>query len=62
MNRHPDVFDRPTRLPKIPSAARRRRGVVFFKPGVVAEVRYLAGSQLRHATLQSLAFETGDGG
>ena len=32
-------------------------GVVFFQPGVVAEVRYLAGSELRHATLQSLAFE-----
>jgi bifunctional non-homologous end joining protein LigD len=31
-------------------------GVVFFEPGVMAEVRYLAGSQLRHATLQSLAF------
>lgn len=37
-------------------------GVVFFGPGVVAEVRYLAGSKLRHATLQSLAFEAGDGG
>ena len=36
-------------------------GVVFFQPGVVAEVRYLAGSQLRHATLQSLAFEPDDG-
>lgn len=35
-------------------------GVVFFEPGVVAEVRYLAGSQLRHATLQSLAFRPGD--
>ena len=32
-------------------------GVVFFEPGVAAEVRYLAGSQLRHATLQALAFE-----
>ena len=32
-------------------------GVVFFEPGVVAEVRYLAGSPLRHATLLSLAFE-----
>jgi bifunctional non-homologous end joining protein LigD len=32
-------------------------GVVFFEPGVVAEVRYLAGSQLRHATLQSLTFD-----
>jgi bifunctional non-homologous end joining protein LigD len=32
-------------------------GAVFFKPGVVAEVRYLAGSQLRHATLRSLAFD-----
>ena len=36
-------------------------GVVFFQPGVVAEVRYLAGSQLRHATLQSLAFDMGNG-
>ena len=36
-------------------------GVVFFEPGVVAEVRFLAGSQLRHATLLSLAFEPGDG-
>lgn len=36
-------------------------GVVFFEPGVVAEVRYLAASQLRHATLQSLVFEPGDG-
>lgn len=32
-------------------------GAVFFEPGVVAEVRYLAGSQLRHATLLSLAFD-----
>ncbi len=32
-------------------------GAVFFEPGVVAEVRYLAGSQLRHATLRSLVFE-----
>ena len=32
-------------------------GALFLEPGVVAEVRYLAGSQLRHATLQSLAFE-----
>jgi bifunctional non-homologous end joining protein LigD len=32
-------------------------GVVFFEAGVIAEVRYLAGSQLRHATLQSLAYE-----
>ena len=31
--------------------------VVFFEPGVAAEVRYLAGSRLRHATLQALAFE-----
>jgi bifunctional non-homologous end joining protein LigD len=36
-------------------------GVVFFEPGVMAEVRYLAGSQLRHATLQSLAVRSGDG-
>lgn len=36
-------------------------GVVFFEPGIVAEVRYLADSQLRHATLQSLAFEPDDG-
>lgn len=35
-------------------------GTVFFEPGVLAEVRYLANSQLRHATLQSLAFESGD--
>jgi ATP-dependent DNA ligase len=35
-------------------------GVMFFEPGVAAEVRYLAGSQLRHATLQSLAFDPGD--
>jgi bifunctional non-homologous end joining protein LigD len=32
-------------------------GAVFFEPGVVAEVRYLAGSQLRHATLRSLGFD-----
>lgn len=32
------------------------RGAIFFEPGVVAEVRHLAGSQLRHATLWSLAF------
>ncbi|MCA1842931.1 MAG: hypothetical protein LC792_07010 [Actinobacteria bacterium] len=31
-------------------------GVVFFEPGVSAEVRFLAGSQLRHATLQALSF------
>jgi bifunctional non-homologous end joining protein LigD len=37
-------------------------GVVFFEAGVVAEVRYLAGSQLRHATLQSLAVRSGEGG
>ena len=38
-------------------------GVVFFQSEVLAEVRYLAGSHLRHATLQSLAFEPGaDGG
>jgi len=30
--------------------------VVFFEPGVTAEVRFLAGSLLRHATLQSLHF------
>jgi hypothetical protein len=36
--------------------------MVFFQPGVVAEVRYLAGSQLRHATLRSPAFEPDDGG
>lgn len=34
-------------------------GVVFFEPGVVAEVRHLAGSQLRHATL--VAFADGPG-
>ncbi len=33
------------------------RGAMFFEPGSVAEVRYLAGSQLRHATLRSLAFD-----
>jgi bifunctional non-homologous end joining protein LigD len=32
-------------------------GALFLEPGVVAEVRYLAGSRLRHATLRSLAFE-----
>jgi bifunctional non-homologous end joining protein LigD len=37
-------------------------GVVFFESGVLAEVRFLSGSQLRHATLQSLAFEPDDGG
>jgi bifunctional non-homologous end joining protein LigD len=36
-------------------------GAVFFEPGVVGEVRYLAGSQLRHATLLSLAFDQSDG-
>jgi bifunctional non-homologous end joining protein LigD len=36
-------------------------GVVFFEPGVLAEVRYLAGSQLRHATLQSLTVRSGEG-
>ena len=30
-------------------------------PGIVAEVRYLAGSRLRHATLRSLAFDTPSG-
>ena len=45
-----------------PSGGSAPPGVVFFLPGVVAEVRYLAGSELRHATLQSLAFEAGDGG
>jgi hypothetical protein len=30
---------------------------MFFESGIVAEVRYLAGSPLRHATLRSLAFE-----
>lgn len=39
-----------------PSGNTAPPGVVFFEPGVLAEVRYLAGSQLRHATLQSLAF------
>jgi bifunctional non-homologous end joining protein LigD len=33
------------------------RGSMFFQPGIVAEVRYLAGSLLRHATLRSLAFD-----
>ena len=33
------------------------RGSLFFEPGIVAEVRYLAGSLLRHATLRSLAFD-----
>lgn len=33
-------------------------GAVFFEPGIVAEVRYLAGSQLRHATLRGLAVDT----
>jgi bifunctional non-homologous end joining protein LigD len=33
------------------------RGSMFFEPGIVAEVRYLAGSLLRHATLRSLAFD-----
>ena len=37
-------------------------GVVFFEPGVAAEVRFLSGSRLRHATLQSLAFEPDDSG
>ncbi|MEW6476989.1 MAG: hypothetical protein AB1679_32435 [Actinomycetota bacterium] len=34
-------------------------GAVFFKPGIMADVRFLAGSQLRHATLQSLVFDPG---
>ena len=40
-----------------PTAGWHPPGVVFLEPGVVAEVRYLAGSQLRHATLRSLSFE-----
>lgn len=43
-----------------PTAGWHPTGAVFFEPGVVAEVRYLARSQLRHATLQSLSFEAGD--
>ena len=44
--RHPGPADRREPLRGLGAA-----GVVFFQPGVVAEVRYLAGSQLRHATL-----------
>ena len=33
---------------------------MFFEPGIVEEARYLAGSQLRHATLRSLGFEKPD--
>jgi bifunctional non-homologous end joining protein LigD len=40
-----------------PTAGWHPAGAVFLEPGVVAEVRYLAGSQLRHATLRSLSFE-----
>ena len=50
---------RPTDVDPVGGSA--QPGVVFFLPGVVAEVRYLAGSQLRHATLRSLAFEMGGG-
>jgi hypothetical protein len=38
------------------------RGSMFLEPGIVAEVRYLAGSQLRHVTLRSLAFNDAQGG
>jgi bifunctional non-homologous end joining protein LigD len=44
-----------------PLAGWHPAGAVFFEPGVIAEVRFLAGSQLRHATLQSLAYRPGDG-
>lgn len=43
-----------------PFGATSAPGVVFFEAGVTAQVRYLAGSQLRHATLQSLVFAPGD--
>jgi bifunctional non-homologous end joining protein LigD len=46
---------RPTK--RSPFGGQGLPGVVFFGAGVVAEVRYLAGSLLRHATLQSLTFE-----
>jgi bifunctional non-homologous end joining protein LigD len=44
-----------------PLAGWHQAGAVFFEPGAIAEVRFLAGSQLRHATLQSLGFGPGDG-
>jgi hypothetical protein len=49
------AWGRPTALS--PFGGWAPAGAVFFEPGVVAEVRYLAGSQLRHATLRSLALD-----
>jgi bifunctional non-homologous end joining protein LigD len=45
-------------VPDSPLAGWAPEGAVFFEAGILAEVRYLAGSRLRHATLRSLAFET----
>ena len=55
--RFAELIARASPTPVSPFGTSAPPGVVFFEPGVVAEVRYLAGSQLRHATLQSLAFE-----
>jgi bifunctional non-homologous end joining protein LigD len=55
--RFAELIARATPTDISPSGAVAPPGVVYFEPGVVAEVRYLAGSQLRHATLQFLAFE-----
>jgi bifunctional non-homologous end joining protein LigD len=44
-----------------PSAEWAPGGALFFEPGIVAEVRFLAGSRLRHATLRSLAFDAPSG-
>ena len=60
--RFAELIARATPTDISPDGAVAPPGVVFFEPGVVAEVRYLAGSQLRHATLQFLAFEPVKGG
>lgn len=54
--RFAELIARATPTDISPSGTAAPPGVVFFEPGVLAEVRYLAGSQLRHATLQALAF------
>ncbi|HYH49627.1 MAG TPA: ATP-dependent DNA ligase [Acidimicrobiia bacterium] len=58
--RFAELIARATPTDISPPGATNPPGVVFFEPGVVANVRYLANSQLRHATLQSLDFASGE--
>jgi bifunctional non-homologous end joining protein LigD len=58
--RFEELITRARRTAMNPLAGWHPAGVVFFEPGVIAEVRVLAGGQLRHATLQSLTFRPSD--